>query len=261
MHNITYGIGDSIKKIAVLGRGSSVKKYKKYSHLFNKVYVTGRFYKEIKKIGIEHFKGKEIIHVVCRGTVPFRNNYYNILNIKSVQTSCHSIKKQFCKADGKQHSNKYPKDMEIKPVPNCMVKRGYPPLSCNTIERYCNKFDNYKNLCDYLEEEFSEEIKKYSKESRRTRYWPTSGVYSLDLALNENKINSIHLFGIDLYTTVSYVMYKSIGEEFSTPIDTGRSRLGIYHVSQLVREFPLIKFYSASKSKKFRFNYSNWYLI
>jgi len=249
-----------MSNIAVLGRGESLNRYKGMSHLFNKIYICGRFHKEIKKIGVKYFKDKEIIHVTCRGGPPLRNDYYDKLNVKHIQTATHSIKKEFCTRNGKQHSKKFPKDMELKIVPICMADRGYPPLPCDVIEKFCNKFDNYKDLCIFLENKMPKEIKKSGKDSRRTRYWPTTGIFATDLALNENNEN-IYLFGLDLYTNLSFAMYKTIGDEFHTAIETSRTRLAFYHLIQMVKEFSTIEFYSVSQSKKFKFNYDNWHLI
>lgn len=247
--------------IAVLGRGNSLKKYAKMSYLFDTLYICGRFHKEIKKIGVEHFKQKRIIHVVSRGPCQLESNYYNILSVKYIQTASHSIKKQFCKEDGKKHSKRYPKNMELRKTPSYMRKRGYPPLSCDVIEKFSRYFNDYKDLCIFLEKQLPKKIKQQGESARRTRYWPTTGVYGVDLALNKKKINKIYLFGIDLYTTLTYSIYRTLGEEFSTSIDTGRTRLGIYHVSQLVKEFSSVEFFSVTKSKKFNFKYNNWHLI
>ena len=70
--------------IALLCRGVSLKRYAKMSDMFDKVYICGRFYKEIRKLGKNHFKDKKIIHVVGRGQSQLRNNYYRKLNIKYV---------------------------------------------------------------------------------------------------------------------------------------------------------------------------------
>lgn len=246
-----------MSNIAVLGRGESLKHYKKYSHMFDKIYLVARFNKEISKIGLEYFKKKKVIHVAARGSHALK--YYNKLNIKHVQTACHSIKKEFCTAGGKHHKDKYPKNVELKIVPECMENRGYPPLHCDIIEKCCSRFDSYKTLCSFLEQTMPLEIKKASKTSRRTRYWPTTGIFALDVALTENRLDKIYLFGLDLYTTLSYIVYKTC--EFDSPIDTPRTRLAFYHMRQLVQEFSEVNFYCASKAKKFKFNYPNWHLI
>ena len=246
-------------KIAILGRGISLKEYSNYSHLFKKIYIVGRFYKEIKKIGISHFKDKEIIHVVSRTDRPLRNNYYKKLNIPYIQTPCHSLEKQFKNNKGKDYRIKFPKDIELKKVPSCMKKRGYPPLSGGDIIDFIDKFDNYKKLCIFLEKEFPEKIKRIGKLTRRTRYWPTAGAFCIDLILNENKLKELYIFGIDNYTTLTHILYKS--HEFTDTYENSGTKMAFYHIKEMVKEFSNIKFYSAAKSKKFKWDLPNWNLI
>lgn len=243
-------------KIAVLGRGNSLKEYKKYSHLFDKIYISGRFHKEIKKIGKEHFKNKEIIHVVARTSRPLTDKYYKKLNVKYAQTFCH-FWDQFSTSYGKSHIDKYPSFIELKLIPDCMRKRGYPPLNYRVLERFCKKFDNYKEMCSFLNKNMYDDIRKNEKLIRRTRYWPTVGVYALDLALTENKnIKEIYIFGIDLYSTDSYSRYKNY--EYDSVQDTPLTKLALYHLFQLVKEYNNIKFYSSCVFEKNKLKYSNW---
>jgi len=244
--------------IAVLGRGYSLKKYKKYSHLFEKIYIVGRFYREIEKLGIKHFKNKKIIHVVSRTDTPLKNNLYKKLNVRYVQICFHSLK-QFIDSHGKDLTKKYPKNVKLKALPECVRDRGYPPLPSEDILKYCSEYDNYKDLCKYLQDEFPNEIKKIQKETRRTRYWPTAGLVAIDVALNENDLDKLYLFGIDNYTNITYVLYKL--NEFKKPYINTSTELVFYHIYQLVKEFPNIQFYSSSPSEKFDFDLPNWYLF
>jgi len=246
--------------IALLARGKSLKRYAEMNHLFDTVYICGRFHKEIRKIGKNYFKHKKIIHVTCRGPAELRNNYYKKLNVKYIQTASHSIEKQFCTRHGKQHSERYPKNIDLRAVPKKMRDRGFPPLECRVIEKFCNKFDDYKKLSIFLEETMPKEIEINGKKTRRSRRWPTTGIFALDLILNE-KPDKVYIFGLDLYTGVSFTNYKNMGEEYHTPIDDATTRLAFYHLRQLVEEFPVVEFKSVSKSKKFNFNLPNWSLI
>jgi len=245
--------------IAILGRGKSLKQYAKYSYLFDKIYICGRFHKEIKKIGKFHFQNKKIIHVSARTSDPLRNNYYKKLNVEYVQTFCHSLD-QFCTSYGKSHIDKYPKFVKIKTLPKCMDKRGYPPLDFRILEKFSRKFDDYKKLCQFLENKMNDKIKKNVKKVRRTRYWPTVGIFAVDLSLNENELKEIYLFGIDIYSTLSYVQYNT-QEYLSTENKNPLAKLATYHLYQIAKEFPNIKFYSVSKAKKFNFDLTNWNLI
>ena len=122
-------------------------RYKNYP--FDKIYISGRFHKEIKKIGKKHFKNKEIIHVAARTSRPLTDGYYKKLNVKYVQTFCH-FWDQFSTSYGKSHIDKYPSLIELKLIPDCMRERGYPPLNYRVLERFCEKFDNYKEMCSFL---------------------------------------------------------------------------------------------------------------
>ena len=97
------------------------------------------------------------------------------------------------------------------------------------------------------------------KETRRTRYWPTAGAFCIDLVLNENKIKELYLFGIDNYTTLTLVLYKQ--QEFTDVYENSGTKMAFYHLKEMIKEFPDIQFYSAAKSKKFKWDFSNWNLI
>jgi len=242
------------KRIAVLCRGKSLGEYRNYSHLFEKIYIVARFYKEIKKLGIKHFEDKKIIHVVARTSQPLRYGFYDKLNIPYVQTFCHSLEKEFKSSYGKSHIDKYPKGLPIRIVPPCMRKRGLEPLSAEIIEEYCHDFKSYKKLNAFLKKNKAREI---SLTKRRTRYWPTTGVFALDLALTENKPKEIYLFGLDMYAALTYIQYSQ--QEFRTLMDDNITRLGVYYIKQLVEEYKNVKFYSSSKVLKF--DLPNWNLF
>lgn len=246
-------------KIAILGRGISLKEYFKYSHLFKKIYIVGRFYKEIKKIGISFFEDKEIIHVVSRTDRALRNNYYEKLNIPYIQTACHDLKKQFRNSKGKDLCKKFPKNIKLKEVPVYMRERGYPPLSGGDIINFIKKFNNYKELCVFLENKFPKKIKTIGRLTRRSRYWPTAGAFCIDLVLNENKLKELYFFGIDNYTTLTYSFYKDM--EFSDVYENSGTKMAFYHIKEMIKEFPKVQFYSTAKSKKFKWDLHNWNMI
>jgi len=238
--------------IAVLGRGKSLKKYKKYSHLFDKIYIVGNFYKEIKKMGEKHFEGKKIVHVVSRTDSPLRNDYYNKLNFIKITTFYYD--KELL--DSKLIKKFKKENIKIEKLPKYMEKRGYPSVSRNIILKYSNKYNNYKELCKFLRKKFPKEIKEGTKDSRRSHYWPTTGIYALDLCLIENMPKSVYIFGIDCFKTLTYVVYNF---DFKAKRDTDATRLMFYHIEELVKEFPSINFYSSSEIIKL--NYLNWSLI
>jgi len=238
--------------IAILGRGISLKSYRKFSHLFEKIYIVGNFYKEIKKIGIKHFKDKEIIHVVSRTDRPLRGNLYKKLNFTKIITLYYDkelLSSKLIKKFKKEN-------LEIERLPKYMESRGYPSAPRDIILEYSKKYDNYKDLCKFLRNNFSTEIAEGEKNSNRSHYWPTTGIYAFDLCLVENQSKEIYLFGIDCFQTLSYVIYNF---DFKTARNTDATKLMFYHIEELVKEFPSTNFYSSSQIVKL--NYPNWSMI
>ncbi len=107
---------DKLHNIAVLGRGDSLRGYRKYSHLFDKIYIAGRFRKEVRKLGIRHFKSKKIIHVAARGELPFERPQYKSLNILYTQIPFHSFD-QYISSKGRDCRRLFPSSMKFKLLP------------------------------------------------------------------------------------------------------------------------------------------------
>ena len=238
--------------IGVLGRGPSLKRYKKYHHLMDKIYIVGNFKKEIKALGKEYFVGKDIVQVVGRGHLGLSEKMYKKLNINSVQTICHKLS-HFVSGGGKKFKKHFPPKIELKTVPKCMVDRGYPPLPLEILNKNLSKFDNYKDMCNFLEKKYAN--KKELWATRRVRYWPQTGSYAIDLALTVNNPDEIYLFGIDRYQDpdLYFTSYKGDFEETRHTMNTD---FCLYHIGSLAKEYPKTKFHSGSKYLKF--DYSNW---
>jgi hypothetical protein len=246
------------ENIAVLGRGSSLGKFKKFSHLFDTIYIVGNFYKEIKKLGTKHFKNKEIIHLVSRTDRPLRNNYYEKLNIVRIQTMYYPHQLKIIKPGKKNFMEKF-RGFNIKFLPDYMKNRGYPTVSREKIKKYSKKFNNYKEMCIFFEKEYKMEIEDGIKKNNRSRYWPTTGTFALDLALVENNPKNLYIFGIDAYTAVSYVKYNWEPPGLRKDTHSLVSKLMIYHMEELAKEFYKINFNSGSDLIKI--NCSNWKII
>jgi hypothetical protein len=107
--------------IAVLGRGSSLFRYKEYHSMFDKIYIVNNFNSEIDILGYQCFRGKEVIHVVGRGPVQLTSNNYKRLNVSYVQFNRLNIKYL--------DSKNIP--VEIKPLPDYILARGFPPIPWN----------------------------------------------------------------------------------------------------------------------------------
>lgn len=228
--------------VAVLGRGSSLKKYKKYYNFMDKIYLVGNFQKEISEMGKKYFLNKKIVHVVGRGHLGLSKNTYNKLNINSVQTICHKLS-HFVSGGGKKFKKHFPPKMKLKTVPECMKKRGYPPLPLEILHKYISKFDDYKKMVKFLEKKYANKKELWAK--RRIRYWPITGSYAIDLALTENKVDKLYLFGIDIYLNpdLYYTRYKG---DFTEIVYNLKTDLCLYHINGLVKEYILTIFYSSS---------------
>lgn len=239
--------------IAVLGRGDSLRRYRKYSHLFDKIYIAGRFRKEVRKLGIKHLKGKKIIHVVARGELPFERLQYKSLNILYSQTQFHSFD-QYVSSKGRDCRRLFPSSMKFKLLPENMRNRGYPVLWPEVIVKHKDEFKDYKKLCRFLEETYKEKIMYRQARHKRIRLWPTLGIFALDLALCVEKPKKIFMFGIDFFDKLTYCKY---GEADYANTNTKVHKNGMvdlmkYHVEQLIEEFPDIKFYTSSKVLKLK---------
>ncbi len=242
----------SEKRVAILGRGKTLSKFKKFSHLFDTVYVVGTMHKEIQKIGLRHFEGKKIIHVAGRSDWEWRNGLDTKLNIIKTQTLyySHQLKK---KKKGKKSFIERFKHLNISFLPDCMIDRGYPMAPREKIDKYSKKYDDYKELCGFLDKKFKREIEEEIEMSSRSRYWPTSGIFAIDLALVENDLEEIYIFGVDCYLTGSYCEYNWEGTSRDHSIV---KKIMLYHMGQIVKEFSSTKFYSSCE--QINFNSANW---
>jgi len=245
-----------VENIAVLGRGGSLRKFKKFSDLFETIYIVGNFYKEIKKIGVKYFKDKKIIHLISRTDRPLRNGYYKKLNIVRIQTMYHPHQLVSTKKYKKGILEKF-KNFKIEFLPDYMKNRGYPLVDRKIIYKYMKEYDNYKDMNIFIEKNFKKEIERGVEKNRRSRYWPTTGIYALDLCLVESLPENIYIFGIDAFKNLSYVKYNWEPGHVRENKDASLvSKLMIYHMEEMAKEFCKTKFYSSTDSIKI--NQINW---
>jgi hypothetical protein len=253
----------SKNKVAVLGRGKSLKKFSKFSHLFDTLYIVGTFHKEINKIGYAHFKGKKIIHLVGRSDWGWRGNADKGLNIDRVQTMYY--KHQLKRKKGKKGILEKFKNFKIGFLPDNMKNRGLPMVSREVIEKYSREYENREELCVFLENKYKKEIKKSISDANRNRYWPTTGAFAIDTCLMENIPEEIYIFGIDACYELSFAKYKWEDSKYDFKNQkegrpfTVKEKLIIYYIKELVKEFSKTEFYSASKVIKMK--HSNWNII
>lgn len=156
-------------RVAVLGRGESLKAYRDYAHLFKRIYIVNNFREDIENIKTA-FRGKEIIHVASRkGPNYLTKQQYKTYNVVRVQSN--AFKTRLI-----ENAHLFYK----KPVtmPEFMNDRGYAPIGWSAI----------------LVNKVGAKILSPNK-----RCWPTTGLLAIDLALMENKLKEIYLFGFDFY--------------------------------------------------------------
>ena len=243
--------------IGVLGRGQTLKKYKKYSKIMDKIYIVGYFQNEILKMGIKYFLNKEVVHVVGRGHRGLSKELYEQLNINSVKTPCHSLD-HFISGNGKTDFKTYfPPGIEIETVPECMKERGCPPLPIDILNEYSSEFEDYKEMCNFLEIKYSSNEDLFAK--RRVRFWPQTGSYAIDLALTEDMPEKLYLFGIDNYSKIdnySTLYYYPVWADHRKPLNSKMTKFCSYYIGNLAKEYSSTQFYSSSDY--FSFDYENW---
>lgn len=188
-------------KIAVLGRGKSLKRYKALG--YDKLYLVNDMTEEVKRIRLTLFDAKEIIHVCGRkGATVMTGDTYHNLGINRIVVNAISLNHI---ENIKRHKQNHKLNLEIRSA--AMAKRGYPPIGWSKLLRG---------------------VKSAAKKSTNGNCWPTTGLFAIDLALTENLPEEIHLWGFDFYKRAYMVkpnrsyqtqrnpkvkmMYKCLGE-------------------------------------------------
>lgn len=235
------------KPIAVLGRGTSLTKYRQNYQKFEKIYIANPFTQEIHKVGTQCFEGKELVHVVSAGVdcrLPQRQ--YNLFS-KLTITGNAMHKRAF--------SIKY---YRFQPLPEFMTTRGFSLMGCEAIvAMLCDQPDiTHEALIEQLDTKHADAIEKINAVARISkRYWPTTGMYAIDLALMSDTPKEIYLFGFDFFTNdESYFIGRRKSHQSQDAKDVMR-----YYLKKLVKEFPDTTFYSADDLPGMR--EPNWNVI
>ncbi|MHA2023956.1 MAG: hypothetical protein ACTSWQ_09880 [Candidatus Thorarchaeota archaeon] len=218
-------------RLAVLGRGKSLLWYKDHSRMFDKIYIVNDFNREIPMLGAEHFVGREVVHVVGReSSNALSESIYGDLGIECVQSNCF-LPQNFIRASS------FP--LPVKMLPKSMKKRGYPTLPWDLMHKHTSEHGDYKKLGRFLEATYSAQILEAQKKPIPIRAWPTTGILAIDLALVENAIGEIHLFGFDMYAE-DYLVKSNRAYQNS---EWTKSKMMVYHLDQLMKEFMDVKFH------------------
>ena len=202
-------------KIAVLGRGKSLNRYKPTG--YDKLYLVNDMTEEIKILGINMFDAEEIIHVCGRkgATVMCGDTYHN-LGVNRIVVNAISLN-HICNIKRHQQSH----DRKIEARPEMMNTRGYPPYGWKAILKEKTK----------------------ALKSDNGNCWPTTGLFAIDLALMENSPKEIHLFGFDLYQR-NYLIKKNRPHQTKSNPKVKAMKMCL---EKLVREFKETKFYNYSE--------------
>lgn len=229
-------------KIAVLGRGESLIKYREYCSLFQDIFIVNEFNDEIKYLGEECFIKKNITHVVGLGKNCLYPHFYDKFNIKSVQGNCDEVKHYF------KFVINY--SVPILRLPSCLDGRGFPVIGWDIYVAYKSDFDSYKELINYIKIKYEKEIKDLINKGGKLRIWPTTGSLAIDLALTRYRPEEIHLFGFDFYEK-DYMVQKK--KEWQTG-DMPESKMMKYFLQQLIFEFGETKFFYYGSFNEFNGN-------
>lgn len=220
--------------IAVLERGTSLRKFRQHHSKFNKIYLVNPFNQEISQIGVECFQGKELVHVVSGGTdCRLHQRQYNLFSKLTIIGNA-------------MHKRAFPiKYYRFQPLPEFMKKRGFPLVGCDSMLAILNNQPNitHDDLIEQLNTEHADAIAvRNAKATASIRYWPTTGMFAIDLALMSEKPTEIHLFGFDFFIngSNSYFIGKKKSHQTKNAQDVMK-----YYLKKLVKEFPDTTFYSA----------------
>lgn len=240
-----------MSNVAILGRGTSLERYPEFAHLLPKVYLVNPFAEEIDKLGPEHFKGKELVHVVSKcADCRLRPDQYELFT--NIVTTANTTKRDRRIAFPVDYPN-------FQPMPACMQDRGFPLVEWSSVAMITQGLPRlpHKAVIETLEEHLFESIASRSRAARvSTRCWPTTGIFAIDLALMTEKPTVAWLFGFDCFQrgVSSYFVAnkKSYQSEFAQEVMR-------YYLRKLVMEFSTITFRSADEQPSIK--EENWELI
>ena len=162
-------------------------KYKDHSHLFTRIYIVNSFKHEIKTIGIEHFRGKEIIHVAAVGCDhSLGAALYKKLNVLYVQTN------QLFPV-----INNFYKPIDARMHPSCLERKYRPTMGLFAVELA-------------LKQESPEELWMFGIDCYREPYLDPK----TKVRRSKNKIDEMIPFLADLVKSHPQVVFYSASNKF-----------------------------------------------
>jgi len=256
-----------MKPIAICGRGTSLIRFAHLSHLFDKVYLVNPFSAEIEKLGGQHFRGKELVHVISRGNdCRLKQDQYALF--KKITTTANITK-----------GIRPPKSMRggtptvrignrryiyFKSMSDDMKTRGFPLVGWDCIASILQQADpsvgtmtKHADVIEQLETKHADVITKNTERATSTtRCWPTTGIFAIELALVSDSPQEIYLFGFDCFQngTDSYLTGKQKSHQTKDAQEVMK-----YYLNYLVHCFAATQFHSADEQP--HITEPNWNII
>lgn len=240
------------KPIAILGRGTSLRRYIRFAHLYDQIYLVNPFTAEIEKLGRKFFQGKEVVHVISHGNdCRLRKEQYELFS-KFIITA--NMTKGTPPAPAMKN---FPATQSLGSVSyvhfqrmaESMRDRGFPLIGWHEIATILHTEGDgeshltHDELLVQLETEFSDVISANNERATSSiRCWPTTGMFAIELALTTEKPEEIHLFGFDCFRNGSDSYF--IGRRKSHQ-NKDAQKVMRYYLRHLVREFSATAFRSA----------------
>lgn len=220
---------------AVLGRGPSLRDYPSHSDRFEKIYIVNPFAEEIDTLGLEHFAHKHVVHLVGKSAAAILTQT-QYKSLASIQIRANRPADRTVRG--------YP--VRIQGIASYMSKRGFPSVSPHLLVQALEPGLSWEEYVTKLESEFADEVAQWKEAHPTTtgRYWPTTGMFAIDSALNEMVPDQMYLFGFELYST-GKDRYFIRSQNSCQPLYA--VKLMKFYLEHLVKEFRTTQFFSAAQ--------------
>lgn len=254
-----------MKPIAICGRGTSLRRYAQFSQLFDKIYLVNPFSAEIEKLGRQHFKGKELTHVVSRGNdCRLKLDHYALFN--KITTTANITKgitpPRALRGEVPTQRIGSFRYINFKSMPDAMKKRGFPLVGWEEVTSILQQTTKHADVIKQLETQFAEVIDanieraSSSENTSTTRCWPTTGIFAIELALISDSPQEVYLFGFDCFQkgTDSYFIGRRKSHQPKSAQEVMK-----YYLKYLVHAFGATQFHSADEQP--HITEPNWNIV
>lgn len=254
------------KPIAVLGRGTSLGRYAQFYELFEKVYLVNPFSAEIQKLGRQFFQGKELVHVVSKGIdCRLKQDHYKLFAKTATAANITKgvVSPRAMMGETPTQKIGITRYANFLPLSDAMRERGFPLVGSDDIALILKTMvDKEPHLTHpavlrQLEAGFSDVIAgNNERATSTTRFWPTTGLFAIELALVTDAPDEIHLFGFDCYQNGTDAYFIGRHKSHQT---ADAQKVMKYYLRHLVQEFNATLFRSADEQPHIK--EANWETI